>query len=129
MSEKSIRIAIVGVGNCASALIQGIEFYRNGSESNPKLEALGLMHLDIDGYKPWDIEVTAAFDVDRRKVGKPLKEALFAKPNCTQAIFPHLGDSPLRVSMGEVLDGVSEHMKDYPEERTFLLALEKPCDV
>ncbi len=129
MSEKSIRIAIVGVGNCASSLIQGIEFYRNRSESNAKLEALGLMHLDLGGYKPWDIEVTAAFDIDRRKVGKPLREALFAKPNCTQVIFPHLVDSPLRVSMGEVLDGVSEHMKDYPEERTFLPAREKPCDV
>jgi myo-inositol-1-phosphate synthase len=129
MSEKSIHIAIVGVGNCASALIQGIEFYRNRSESNPKFEALGLMHLHLDGYKPWDIEVTAAFDIDRRKVGKPLKEALFAKPNCTQVIFPHLGDSPVRVSMGEVFDGVSEHMKAYPEERTFVLAHEKPCNV
>ena len=84
MEKTPIRIAIVGVGNCASALIQGIEFYREHSRKNPKFESLGLMHLDIGGYKPWDIEVGAAFDIDRRKVGKPLKEAIFAKPNCTK---------------------------------------------
>jgi myo-inositol-1-phosphate synthase len=129
MREKSIRIAVVGVGNCSSALIQGIEFYRNRNQSDVKFRALGLMHLDLGGYKPWHIEVVAAFDIDRRKVGKSLKDALFAKPNCTQVIFPHLNDSPIRVSMGEVLDGVSEHMTNYPEDRTFLLANEKPCNV
>ena len=129
MRNQSIRIAVVGVGNCSSALIQGIEFYRNRYQSDAKLQAQGLMHLDLDGYKPWDIEVVAAFDIDRRKVGKPLKEALFARPNCTQVIFPHLNDSAVRVSMGELLDGVSEHMKDYPEDRIFLPANEKPCNV
>src|SRR5512139_1404089 len=119
MAKKAIRIAIVGAGNCASSLLQGIEFYRE-NHKNPTFEALGLMHLDIGGYKPWDIEVGAAFDVDRRKVGKTLKEALFAKPNCTRAIFPNLNDSVVAVSMGEVLDGVSEHMRDFPEDRTFL---------
>ena len=54
------------------------------------LEPLGLMHLDIGGYKPWDIEVGAAFDIDRRKVGKPLKKAIFAKPNCTKVLFQQL---------------------------------------
>ncbi len=86
MAKKAIRIAIVGAGNCASSLLQGIEFYRE-NHTKPAFEALGLMHLDIGGYKPWDIEVGAAFDVDRRKVGKPLKEALFAKPNCTRPSF------------------------------------------
>jgi len=129
MEKKPIRIAVVGAGNCASALIQGIEFYRANSRKNPKSEPLGLMHLDIGGYKPWDIEVGAAFDIDRRKVGKPLKEALFAKPNCTKVIHPNLNDSAVMVSMGEVLDGVSEHMKDYPEDRIFLVANEKPCNV
>jgi myo-inositol-1-phosphate synthase len=122
MKKNPIRIAVVGVGNCASALIQGIEFYRENGRGNPKFDALGLMHLDIAGYKPWDIEVGAAFDIDRRKVGKPLKEALFAKPNCTRVIYPNLNDSEVIVSMGEVLDGVSEHMKDYPEDRIFLVA-------
>jgi len=57
MEKTPIRVAIVGVGNCASALLQGIEFYRENSRKNPKCESLGLMHLDIGGYKPWDIEV------------------------------------------------------------------------
>jgi myo-inositol-1-phosphate synthase len=129
MEKTPIRIAIVGVGNCASALIQGIEFYRENSRKNPKVESLGLMHLDIGGYKPWDVEVGAAFDIDRRKVGKPLKDAIFAKPNCTKIIFPNFNDSAVTVSMGEVLDGVSEHMKDYPEDRIFLVADEKPSNV
>ena len=129
MEKNTIRIAIVGVGNCASSLIQGIEFYRGNSQKNPKFETLGLMHPDIGGYKPGDIQVGAAFDIDRRKVGKPLKEATFAKPNCTKIIYPNLNDSGVIVSMGEVLDGVSEHMKDYPEERIFLVADEKPCNV
>ena len=129
MEKTPIRIAIVGVGNCASALIQGIEFYRESNRKNPKIESLGLMHLDLGGYKPWDIEVGAAFDIDRRKVGKLLKDAIFAKPNCTKTISPNLNDSAVRVSMGEVLDGVSEHMKDYPEDRIFLVADEKPSNV
>ena len=129
MEKKPIRIAVVGVGNCASALIQGIEFYRAGGQKNPKFESLGLMHLDIGGYKPWNIEVGAAFDIDRRKVGKPLREAIFAKPNCTKIIFPSFNDSAVTVSMGEVLDGVSEHMNDYPEDRIFLVANQKPCHV
>jgi len=129
MEKKPIRIAVVGVGNCASSLIQGIEFYRANSRKNPKFEPLGLMHLDIGGYKPWDVELGAAFDIDRRKVGKTLKEAIFAKPNCTKIICPSLNDSAVVVSMGEVLDGVSEHMKDYPEDRIFLTAKEKPCNV
>jgi myo-inositol-1-phosphate synthase len=129
MKKNTIRIAIVGVGNCASSLIQGIEFYRERSMKNPKFEALGLMHLEIEGYKPWNIEVGAAFDIDRRKVGKPLKEALFAKPNCTKVIYPNLTDSGVIVSMGEVFDGVSEHMKDYHDDRVFLVSNEKPCNV
>lgn len=129
MKKDPIRIAIVGVGNCASALVQGIEFYRENSRRNPKFEPLGLMHLEIGGYKPWDIQVGAAFDVDVRKVGKPLKEALFAKPNCTTIFYPNLNDSGVIVSMGEVLDGVSDHMKDYPEDCRFIVANEKPCQV
>jgi myo-inositol-1-phosphate synthase len=129
MARNSIRIAIVGVGNCASSLIQGIEFYREKNQSNPGFGALGLMHLDLAGYKPWDIQVAAAFDIDRRKVGKTLREAIFAKPNCTRLIHANLNDSAVIVSMGEILDGVSEHMQDYPEDRAFLVAHERPCNV
>src|SRR4030042_81383 len=110
MKKNPIRVAIVGVGNCASALIQGIEFYKESYLRNPEFEPPGLMHLDIGGYKPWDIEVGAAFDIDRRKVGKPLQEAIFAKPNCTKIIYPNVNDSEVAGPMGEVLDGVSEHM-------------------
>ena len=74
-----IKIAIVGLGNCASSLIQGIHYYDG---KNPE-DAIGLMHWDIGGYTPSDIEVVAAFDVDARKVGKTIDEAIFAKPNCT----------------------------------------------
>ncbi len=63
MAKESIRIAIVGVGNCASALLQGIEFYREKSRKDPAFEPLGLMHLDLGGYKPWDIQVVAAFGI------------------------------------------------------------------
>lgn len=129
MKKGPIRIAIVGVGNCASALLQGIAFYRKNGLERVGRDALGLMHYDLGGYKPWDIEVAAAFDIDRRKVGKPLKEAIFAKPNCTQIFCRELNDSGVIVSMGEVLDGYSDHMKDYPEDRVFLVAEEKPCDV
>jgi len=123
-----IRIAIAGVGNCASSLIQGIEHYRSmGNEAASN--AFGLMHYNLGGYRPGDIEVVAAFDVDKRKVGNPLKEALFAKPNCTKVFFPQLPDYPVTVNMGEVRDGISSHMADYPDDRRFIASDAKPCDV
>ena len=119
----SIKIAIAGVGNCASALVQGIAFYRE----NPN--AAGLMHKEIGGYKPQDIEVVAAFDVDRRKVGKSLKEALLSDPNCATIFHKDLPDFPVTVQMGPVLDGISEHTKKYAEERSFSVSDQPPCDV
>lgn len=124
MGEK-IKVAIVGVGNCASSLIQGIEYYRRSDDVNP----LGLMHWEMGGYLPGDIEIVAAFDIDKRKVGRPLHEAIFAPPNCTKTIWANMPPSYVTVQMGLVLDGFSEHMKDYPEHRTFVVADEKPCDV
>ncbi len=123
-----IRIAIAGIGNCASSLIQGIEYYKRLGNRHPD-RALGLMHYELGGYRPGDITIVAAFDIDRRKVGRPLKEAVFAKPNCTKAFNKNLPDYPVTVRMGEVLDGVSQHMKDYPEDRRFIVADKKPCDV
>lgn len=122
---EKIRLAIVGVGNCASSLIQGIDYYR----THEGVENLGLMHYELAGYLPGDMEVVAAFDVDPRKVGKPVCEAIFARPNCTKTIVPHLSDSKTVVRMGHVLDGVSEHMREYPPDQTFLVAEEPPCDV
>lgn len=120
-----IRIGIVGVGNCASALVQGIEYYRKNGEN----ETIGLMHYDLGGYKPEDIQVVVAFDVDSRKVGKPLSRAIFTKPNCTNTIFSQIPDNGVIVKMGEVLDGVAAHMTYYPHEETFLVGNEEPCDV
>ena len=123
-----IRIAIAGVGNCASSLIQGIEYYKSlGTDHEDG--ASGLMHYNLGGYFPGDIEVVAAFDIDRRKVNKPLREAIFAKPNCTKVFYPQLPDYPVTVKMGEILDGISSHMTDYPDDRRFIAADEKPCDV
>jgi len=115
---KKIRIAIVGVGNCASSLVQGIEYYRHKKPEG----AIGLMHWDIGGYTPSDIEVVAAFDIDRRKVGLDVNEAIFARPNCTAVFCPHMPKTGTKVRMGSVLDGYSDHMKDYEEDYVFLKA-------
>ncbi len=123
-----IRVAIAGVGNCASSLIQGVEYYKALGKNHPD-RSLGLMHYDLGGYQPDDIEFVAAFDIDRRKVDKPLKEAIFAKPNCTKIFNNNLPDYPAIVEMGNVLDGVSPHMEDYPDDRRFIIARKKPCDV
>lgn len=116
---EKIRIAIVGIGNCASSLIQGIEYYR---DKNPQ-DAIGLMHWEIGGYRPSDIEVVAAFDIDRRKVGIDVAEAIFAPPNCTTVFCSHVPSTGVNVSMGRILDGVAEHMVDVDERYSF-----KPSD-
>lgn len=125
--KGKIRIAIAGVGNCASSLIQGIGYYKGLGDRHPD-KSLGLMHYNLGGYKPADIEIVAAFDIDRRKVGRPLKEAVFAEPNCTKIFNKKLHKYSVTVQMGEILDGISQHMKDYPEKRRFVAADKKPCD-
>ncbi len=122
---KTIRLAIAGVGNCASSLVQGIEYYRTRTSA----ESAGLMHTAIAGYRLEDIDIVAAFDVDRRKVGKPLEEAIFAEPQCTTVFQPDLPSYGVTVQMGPVLDGVAAHMADYPEAQAFRVADEKACDV
>ncbi len=119
-----IRIAIVGVGNCATALLQGLKYY-----THPGSRAAGLLHPAIGGYAPADIRVAAAFDVDERKVGKPLEQACAADPNCTAWFVKRLPRSGVRVQMGPVLDGVAAHMAGYPKARTFVVAKRKPVDV
>ena len=127
---KKIKVAIIGVGNCASSLVQGIEFYRKTNLStNGKPEALGLMNYEIGGYRPQDIEVACAFDIDKRKVGLPVKKAIFRAPNCTQLITNHLLTPNTIVHMGHVMDGVAEHMKDYPADRRFIVSDAKPVNV
>ena len=114
---NSIRIAVVGIGNCASSLVQGLEHYREGAN-----DQVGLMHFDMGGYKPSDIKVVAAWDVDRRKVGKDVSEAIFAKPNCTAVFAPNVGPTGTIVKMGKKLDGGADHMADFKDDRTFLVA-------
>jgi myo-inositol-1-phosphate synthase len=111
-----VKIAITGVGNCASSLVQGLSFY---ADKRPE-DAVGLMHWDIGGYRPHDVQVVAAFDVDLRKVGKDVSEAIFEKPNCTTVFCPRVPKTGVRVRMGRVLDGVSEHMSSYPDDRRFI---------
>ena len=115
---KKIRIALVGVGNCASSLIQGIYYYDIRKDG----DAAGLMHWEIGGYRPCDIEVVAAFDVDERKVGRDLAEAIFAPPNCTRIFFPDVPKTGFQVRMGHIGDGISDHMRNYPPEKSFIPA-------
>ena len=102
-----IRVAIVGVGNSASALVQGVQYYKDASED---ATVLGLMHVNFGGYHVRDVRFVAAFDVNKGKIGKDLAEAIFMEPNCVTrfADVSHLG---VKVSPGPVLDGVAEHMK------------------
>jgi len=122
---KRIRVAIAGIGNCASSLIQGIEYYRTHRHVN----SAGLMHPDIGGWGPGDIEVVAAFDIDRRKVGEPLERAIFAKPNCTMVFQETLAVSGVIVQMAPVLDGVAPHMAEYSDDEAFRPADVDPVDV
>ncbi len=118
-NKGSIRIAIVGIGNCASALIQGIHYY---TAERCRSGVTGLMHPEIGGYQPCDIDVVAAFDVDARKVGSDVNRAIFAKPNCTKVFQSPIADSGVLVRMGQVRDGISEHMAAYADDRTFVRA-------
>ncbi|MCL5781770.1 MAG: inositol-3-phosphate synthase [Patescibacteria group bacterium] len=103
---SKIKIAIIGVGNCASSLVQGIEYYTQ----NP--DADGLMYRDIGPYKVSDIEIVLAIDVDYRKIGRDISEAIFAEPNCTKK-FSEVPNKKVIVKMGNVLDGVANHMRDF----------------
>ncbi|MGB9717618.1 MAG: inositol-3-phosphate synthase [Thermoproteota archaeon] len=104
-----IRVAIAGVGNCASALVQGVYFYREKEG-----DSIGLAHPEIGGYRPGDIEFVAAFDVSRRKVGKDLSEAIFEKPNNTIR-FQEVPRTGVTVKRGPVLDGVGRYLREVIE--------------
>jgi len=102
-----IRVAIAGVGNCASALVQGVEYYKHLRD---KTQIPGLMHVNFGGYYVRDIRFVAAFDVNKQKIGRDLSEAIFAAPNCCARFtdVPHLG---VKVLAAPILDGVAPHMK------------------
>ncbi len=119
-----IKVAVIGVGNCFSSLYQGFEYYKGNTADNVP----GVMFSDIGGYRTSDIEVVAAFDVDPRKVGKPVGEAIFAKPNCARVFQEKVPSGPV-VQMGHPLDGVSDYMLEQPEEFGFRISTSKPVDV
>jgi len=108
-----VKVAIVGVGNCASALVQGIHYYR----SRPPEAAIGLTRWTIGPYEPGSLEVVAAFDIDARKVGQSLHEAALAAPNCAVQFEPDLPSTDVTVRMGAPLDGIAPHMADHPARR------------
>jgi myo-inositol-1-phosphate synthase len=107
-----VRVAIVGVGNCASSFVQGVHYYRDAS---PKDLVPGLMHVDLGGYHVRDIEFVAAFDVDKKKVGLDLAEAIFAGPNNTVKFtdVPSLG---VKVNRGMTHDGIGKYVADLVEK-------------
>jgi len=125
---KRIRIAIAGVGNCASSLVQGLAFYAQAGPDG-QTDLTGLMHPTLGGYRVADIEVAAAFDVDRRKVGRSVEDAIFAPPNNTKIFHRAVPKSGVTVQMGPVLDGIPSHMGDYDPGERFEVADAPPVDV
>jgi len=109
---KKIRVAIVGVGNCASSLVQGRYYYENASETD---FIPGLMHVNLGGYHVRDIEFVAAFDIDRNKVGKDISEAIYEKPNNTIVFckVPHMG---VKVERGMTHDGLGKYLSQIIEK-------------
>ena len=111
-AAHSVRVAIVGVGNCASALVQGVHKYRDAS---PDEFVPGLTHVDLGGYHVRDIQFVAAFDVDERKVGRDLADAIFTEPNNTVR-FADVPPTGVSVSRGRTLDGLGQHLSQVIDE-------------
>jgi len=105
--SKKVRVAIIGVGNCASSLVQGVEYYKDAKDGD---DIPGLMHVNLGGYHISDVEFSAAFDINATKVGKDLSKAIFADPNCTMKIcdVPKLG---VKVGRGMTHDGLGKYLK------------------
>ena len=108
MTNERIRVGMVGVGNCASALVQGLEFYR---DATPGEEVPGLMHVDLGGYHVRDVEIVAAFDVDAKKVGRDVSEAIFHEPNNTIQ-FADVPPTGVEVLRGPTLDGLGQYYRE-----------------
>lgn len=112
MGKRKIRIGIVGVGNCASSLVQGLTYYRDASGNEP---VPGLMHVNLGGYDIGDIELSAAFDVGAGKVGRDVAEAIYAAPNNTER-FADVEPTGITVDRGPTLDGIGKYLTDTVEE-------------
>ncbi len=112
MSSAKIRVAIVGVGNCASSLVQGLSYYRNGAGNEP---VPGLMNYDVGGYRVKNIEIAAAFDVHAGKVGRDVAEAVWMEPNNTMR-FAEVPVTGVIVERGHTFDGIGPHLSQKIEE-------------
>jgi len=112
MSSRRIRVALVGVGNCASALVQGVEFYKNAKEDD---FVPGLMHVSLGGYHVRDIDFVAAFDVTDAKVGQCLSEAIFTAPNNTYK-FSEVPCNGVMVQRGPTMDGLGKYLRQVVDE-------------
>ena len=106
--ELRFVIAIVGVGNCASSLVQGLEYYK---DADPDERVPGLMHVELGGYHIRDVEIVAAFDVDAKKVGKDVAEAIFTEPNNTIR-FADVPPTGVTVQRGPTLDGLGKYYRE-----------------
>lgn len=126
MKRRKIKVAIAGVGNCASSLIQGIHFYKDIGDAT---SVPGLLHNSIGNYKPADVQIVAAFDIDERKVGKDVSEAIFAKPNNTKIFQKNIPNCGVKVSRGPTLDGYPEHFNRYDKNIRPVESKEKEVDV
>jgi myo-inositol-1-phosphate synthase len=111
-SDEKVRVAIIGVGNCANSLLQGVEYYK---DADPDTFVPGLMHVDLGGYHVRDIEFTAAFDVTKDKVGKELSEAIWAHPNDTYK-FSDVPKTGIKVSRGMTHDGIGKYLSEVLEK-------------
>ena len=111
-SEDKVRVAIIGVGNCANSLLQGVEYYK---DADPETFVPGLMHVDLGGYHVRDVEFTAAFDVTKDKVGKDLADAIWAHPNDTYK-FADVPKSGVTVSRGMTHDGLGKYISEVVEK-------------
>lgn len=118
---KPIKVAVIGVGNCASSLVQGVAHYRSNNSSQ------GLIHDRIGGYGAGDVDFVLGVDVDARKVGKDIAEAIFSAPNNTQVFMPQVPATGAKVIMGRVLDGVADHMTGMGE-KGFVVSTEAEAD-
>ena len=128
--SNTIKIAIAGIGNCASSLIQGLAYYaKRRDDAGDDADTVGLLHPDLGGWRAEDLQIVAAFDIDARKVGKSLEEAIFALPNNTKDIDREVPSTGVIVQMGPVLDGCPAHMMNYPIHQRFEPATVAPVDI
>src|SRR4051812_826162 len=107
-SSKKVRVGIIGVGNCASSLVQGLSYYRGATLNEPPP---GLMNVSLGGYELADVEISAAFDISAHKVGKDVSEAIYASPNNTMR-FANAERTGVIVQRGPTFDGLGKYTRD-----------------